>query len=377
MLPSIQYNIQLNSNYTPTNSFYNQFGVINSDFPLKINNASNTVSFLVQITAILPKNIKEEIVKSEGELEQGRLNINDDIVFSKQYDLNRKKRSYNISIACPLRVIDLFTEIPETKIILNTNILNNVIANKASINSLDGSLRSALMVAAILNNSQQLSQLIQQGHQLNDRDKEGNTALTLAIRAHASTAIDILLNAGADMNKAGAKSLTPLMLAVINNDAGLIINLSKKRDLQPNVENDEGNTALTIAINNGASEEVLRALIMMAGVNMQAPGKGGLAPVILAAGSGNVQALNQLLSYHTDINVLDGKQWTALMRAVDCRHVEMAKYLLERGANVNYSGPNDTTALSLALSRSDKSMIKLLCDHGANKSRCEEAIQEE
>ncbi|XBS70560.1 ankyrin repeat domain-containing protein [Acerihabitans sp. KWT182] len=94
--------------------------------------------------------------------------------------------------------------------------------------------------------------------------------------------------------------------------------------------------------------------------------KDGLAPVLLAAGYGNKMCLNSILSVGADINAVDNRGWSALMRAVACGNYVVVKFLVAKGANVNLRGADNATALTLALDRAHKPMVKILRDAGAD-----------
>ncbi len=119
------------------------------------------------------------------------------------------------------------------------------------------------MVAVLLGNGcRQVLKLRKKGAELDYMDREGNTALVLAIIARENAFTDVLRNIGANVNLAGNKALTPLMQAVINNDAKLINKLAAK-GVEPDSKSGDENTALTLAINNGAGKNVIDSLITL------------------------------------------------------------------------------------------------------------------
>lgn len=62
----------------------------------------------------------------------------------------------------------------------------------------------------------------------------------------------------------------------------------------------------------------------------------------------------------------EGMKWTHLMDALRRRDLEMAKCLIESGADTNFLGICDTTPLMVACGEGDVSAVRLLLEHGAS-----------
>jgi ankyrin repeat protein len=75
-----------------------------------------------------------------------------------------------------------------------------------------------------------------------------------------------------------------------------------------------------------------------------------------------------LLNLGADIDVMQGDNWSALERAVQNNRIEIARVLIQRGANVNYVDRFGYTPLLLAASIDfgDTEMIELLLRSGAH-----------
>ncbi len=319
----------------------------------------------VTAVGVIPKKIN--FTDNTGLVQTDERMANNIAIFFKKHKRNRIKRAPNSAFTCPLKLNDLRTKISESKITFNREIFDQVNRNEVDINTQDKDNRTALMVAVLLGNgSQDVARLLEKGAELNYLDSDGNTALILAIMARENAIINVLLKFGANVNLAGNMALTPLMLAVIFNDSKLIDKLALK-GIKPDLKNDDDDTALTLAIKNGASGKVIDSLLRL-GIGVNVPGKGGLTPLLSAAGSGNKMFLNKILPLGAEVDALDDKGWTAMMRAVACGNQKIMKYLVERGAAVNVRDPNNATALSLALSRGHMAMAEILRKAGAAES---------
>ena len=97
----------------------------------------------------------------------------------------------------------------------------------------------------------------------------------------------------------------------------------------------------------------------------------GRRPLMLAARSGNVDAVRALLDDGADVNASeDERGTTALMQAADQGHADVVDVLIEHGANVAIaSTPVVRDARTAALGKSDdprprvrRQVIAMLCD---------------
>jgi len=190
----------------------------------------------------------------------------------------------------------------------------------------------------------------------------GLTALLYASRAGCYGCVEALIGAGADVNVPTPEGVTPLMLA-IDNDHNEVAKLLLDHGAYPNVWDWWGRTALYIAIDR---KEAAGAGGGGRGGAPAAGGRGGRggaarggAP-ITPRGSGpavsSMDIINTLLAADVDLNPelnmhrpsrggnsgrfienLRSTGATPLSRAVEGGDVEVARLLLDKGANPNIS----------------------------------------
>ena len=85
-----------------------------------------------------------------------------------------------------------------------------------------------------------------------------------------------------------------------------------------------------------------------------------------AAKAGDLVQVKALVDAgEAEINVIDSFQTTPLMMAVDNRHLAVAEYLLQHGADIHLDNKYGYTPLMQAVMRNDPNMVKLLLDKGA------------
>ncbi len=170
----------------------------------------------------------------------------------------------------------------------------------------------------------------------------GLTAMLYAARSGCTICVDALLDAGDDPSRPTPEGVSPLMMA-IDNDRLDTANLLLSRGANPNVWDWWGRTALYIAVDRRAS----------AGGPLV--GQGGAIPLAIPPEGSEGQILEMikaLLDAGVDVNPqlnmhrpsrgsnsgrfidpLRNTGCTPLMRAVISRDYEVAKLLLEHGAN--------------------------------------------
>jgi ankyrin repeat protein len=76
-----------------------------------------------------------------------------------------------------------------------------------------------------------------------------------------------------------------------------------------------------------------------------------------ASAAGNVELVALLLA-HGDVNALDDRGRTALMRACQAGHPEVVRLLLEKGAEKGARGDDGATALELARTEEVRRLLR-------------------
>ncbi len=90
------------------------------------------------------------------------------------------------------------------------------------------------------------------------------------------------------------------------------------------------------------------------------------APLVAAAGRGDLAAVRRLAEAGAPIEQRDERGRTALLAATDGNHVEVARYLIGRGANVNAQDQQQDSAHLLAGARGYTEILRATLDAGAD-----------
>ncbi|GIJ87111.1 hypothetical protein Asppvi_006014 [Aspergillus pseudoviridinutans] len=195
----------------------------------------------------------------------------------------------------------------------------------------------------------------------------------------------LLLQDGADIKAAEDSEGIPLLLkAVINRSPKIVRFLLTRYEVDPNVRNDEGQTALAYAAYE-CFNDIVKILLKCPQVDVNCPDNSGRTPLRLAAGRSHVFVVRTLLSNPSvDVNVRDNiYHSTALLAAVEVlcgriswapekvrlKHRRTVQALLEHPAtSVNYDTDPDLMQLyRFSAQYGYEEIFKLLWSKGVGK----------
>lgn len=188
----------------------------------------------------------------------------------------------------------------------------------------------------------------------------GNTALMLSVKDYTAST-KILLDRGAKINVQNRRGETALMLSVSNTEtAKLLIDKGAGLDIQTL----GGETALMYAA--GKYTDVVK-LLLDKGADIlirQSTYKVSPNAMDYAARHGNIEAAKLILAKAISLGVKDEILYSAVHWAVIADQVEMVKYLLDQGANIE--GNDDLGGYTPLMNSSLFEMVDLLVKRGAN-----------
>jgi ankyrin repeat protein len=207
--------------------------------------------------------------------------------------------------------------------------------------------------------------LLAKGAKAEVRNRFGATPLAEAAKVANVDLVRALLKAGAKADTANEDGQTPLMLAARTGVVGVAKELLKAGAKVNAKEAWRGQTALMWAA--GSAQADMTALLIARGadVNLRAVvndfatqvtsepraqyrPSGGLTPLLYAARSGCGACVTSLVKAGADIDRPTPDGVTPLMTAIDNTHFDVAKQLLERGANPHLQDWWGRTALYVA-----------------------------
>ena len=204
-------------------------------------------------------------------------------------------------------------------------------------------------------------------------DANGQTLLMWAVTHGNHATVHLLIEYGANINRADHHHETPLMKAAKRGDLATVKYLFARGANPRFIVRSSGWIAFDFAAAHGHLEV---AAWLLENDNLGfGPYRGG-STLAAAAGKGHLSTVRLLLDNgvnpNTATNLLYGR--TALMWAGCRRRADIARLLIEQGADTNQRDGRGNTALDFAAGSGSKTVIRLLLDHGADKQSIEKAI---
>jgi ankyrin repeat protein len=220
---------------------------------------------------------------------------------------------------------------------LDYELLSALIARKANVNVRNEFGVTPIAEAARLGDARLVKMLLDAGAEPEGVNADGQTALMLAIKTGDVPVVDMLIKAGANVNRIEEfHNQTPLMWAAsAPRNAGALVKLllSKGADFKPRALYTDWPSQIT-------SEP-----------RAQYRPVGGLTALLYAARDGCYECVDALVTAGADVNRPTPEGVTPLMIALDNGHNDVAKLLLDRGANPGLWDWWGRTALYIAVDR--------------------------
>ncbi len=256
-----------------------------------------------------------------------------------------------------------------------------------------------LYLAATAGNAAMISELLKAGASAKSANSvNGTTALMKASAAGSAEAVKLLLDRGADVNaKESGLGQTALMFAAAYDRASVVTLLAGRgADLkaaskvthiapQKDLDSDDFPLDADLILHANLPPGKDAAAAALAGRRATPTVSGGMTALLLAARDGHVSSTQALLDAHAPIDQpSDGDRSTPLVMAIINGHFDVAKVLLDRGADANLANADGLAPLyavidaqwapaaggPVPLTAREKtgylSLMAALLDHGAN-----------
>jgi len=242
--------------------------------------------------------------------------------------------------------------------------------------------------------------LVDQKADVNAPLADGSTALHWAVQADDLESVSLLLQAGANVKAANRYGVTPLHLATSNGNVTIIGRLLRA-GADPDARDASGETLLMMAVRSGNIDSVAALVERGASVNASDAAT-QTTPLMWAVRSNSLPAVKLLIEHGATVdtatrvgatpawvspNAGGGSHglgiirggWpergsraatpggmTALLYAARDGRVELARTLLDAGANVNRAEANDISPLLMALTNDHMTVARILIERGAD-----------
>jgi ankyrin repeat protein len=228
--------------------------------------------------------------------------------------------------------------------------------------------------------------LLDKGANVNQQTSNGNTVffylldemIGKQINEGDLSILELLFSYGADVNMINVDGITPLIYAIKENFDIRIIKLFLKHGCNVNFQNFEGYTPLMFAtIQNIVVNNIPIIKLLLengAEVHLQTKIKDTVIHKAIKNRTDNtIEILDLFLQYGAYINAVNQQGNNCLLELIDGffekeKDLNMMKYLLDNGADVNYVNPlNNLTPLILTIrNRLGLEAIEILIQYGAH-----------
>jgi len=246
--------------------------------------------------------------------------------------------------------------------------VQSLVRSRADVNATEGDGTTALHWAVDADDLQMVTALIKAGARATVANRLGVTPIVLAATNGNAAIVDALLKAGANPNDTSAEGETVLMTAARSGNAAAVGALLKAGANANATEGWRGETALMWAaaenhgsvvkllIESGADKNASSRLLTFPKIryNLATHGtipdpQGGFTALMFAARQGALESTRALADAGTDLNAQDPDGTPALTIAIGNGHTDVARLLLERGANPNVADKAGMTPLYTAV----------------------------
>ena len=228
---------------------------------------------------------------------------------------------------------------------------------------------------------------------------DGTTALHWAVDRDDSEMVDALIRAGAKTTARTREGVLPLQLAAINGSAPMVDRLLKAGADANAALTPAGDTAVMMAARTGAAGAI--RVLLEAGANVNAKESwGGTTALMWAVSENHAEAARLLIGGGADVNArsnyvaaangrgFEGRTpvanrndpkveefasgWlTPLMLAAREGNAEMARILVDAGADVNAVAGDGKTALALSIFNGNYDVASLLVDRKTDVNKAD------
>jgi len=215
---------------------------------------------------------------------------------------------------------------------------------------------TALHWAVYWNDAALAERLLRAGAHVDARNRYGTTPLWMACSEGNAPMVTLLLKSGADAKAAALDGEPVIMTAALSGSVESVEALIAHGADVNAKEVRQGQTALMWAIGARESYPAITRVLLAHGADVKVRSAGGLTPLLFAARQGDLEATRMLIAAGADVNdkavapigpmaLFGDGQWsfpsadtsTAMTLAIINGHFEVARALLEHGADPNLS----------------------------------------
>ncbi|GHT40385.1 hypothetical protein FACS189437_05900 [Bacteroidia bacterium] len=218
-----------------------------------------------------------------------------------------------------------------------------------------------LFIASASKNKRLAEYLLTRTAQVNVPSPLGSSPLGAAIENNDTDMVKLFISKGAEINPNADYMAEALKGKNINLAAALV-----KAAREQNVDITPVLPDISELIKFG-SQPVIKILLDEKMIALNEPLKNKILPILYAAAQNQTAILKDFVLAGVPVNSADESGRTALFYAAgETDSLNMSKFLVDSGANVNMESTKKVTALMMAASKQDNALATFLIDSGAD-----------
>lgn len=219
-----------------------------------------------------------------------------------------------------------------------------------------------LQIAYLGGNPFILQTLVNAGADINRKDENGMTLLHYATVKGDKSMMEWLLKEGADPTIKNILGKTPLHYVAEKGNVEMVRLITKQKDIEVNLADNEGVTPFHLACQNG-HVGIAKLLFDAGKIDINQTTKKGETALYLACLNKKLPLARQLLEWKAGVNSTDSLGNSPLHLACMNNHVPMVELLLENKADMHAKSTYLITPLMVAVIRGHKEVVDILLPH--------------
>ncbi len=240
-------------------------------------------------------------------------------------------------------------------------IAETLITKGADVNVTDRQRRSILHYLAPLQQAPQLiKQLPSEGLNINARDDSGKTPLLIAAMSARWSNVELFASKGADVNIADSVGKTPALMAAEKGNTAVVKSLLDRGADMRKADSSGATVLHLLAGQRGKAPLSLVPEIIAKGGQVNAKNAAGATPAGIAVAAGNAPMFQLLLESGAEKDGLELNSLPLAVYAYEKRQKDIAKLLLEKGADVKKTGSRGETLLHSVAAQDDWQFANLV-----------------
>ncbi|XP_065580502.1 uncharacterized protein LOC136040233 [Artemia franciscana] len=230
-----------------------------------------------------------------------------------------------------------------------------------------------LHVAAGKGYTEIINLLIARGAEVNAISTLGFTPLYLAAQYGHEEATKVLIEKNANIDDFDTLGRTPLHIAALAGHTNVVRVLLSNR-ANPTIKNNEGVTPLEFAVLHSRLE-VVKLLLHHDKVDINAKGNDEWTVLHIASKVNSLEIVKYLVSEGSNINANDKSGQKPIHVAAENGHIDTVEFFLSKGIGIDVSGAENQTLLHYAVDANQLETVKYLIAKGADVNANDISVQ--